>query len=595
MYRGQFEERLKKVIEEVRSSQTILFIDEFHMLVGAGAAGSSVDAANILKPALARGELQCIGATTLNEYRMHIESDAALERRFQPIYVEEPTPDQALEILRGVKATYENHHQLRISDEALKAAVQLGSRYVTERFLPDKAIDLIDESSARVRMYKSSYSVNLQKSFKDLRDIQKRRDKALGEAQYAEADLLRDEESNIMAAINTMRANYDPTTEGPIVNQDDIAEVVAMWTGIPVTRIAGSESERLLKLEANLSARVVGQDEAINTLAKAMRRARVGLKDPKRPVGSFIFLGPTGVGKTELTKALAECVFGSEDALMVLDMSEFMERHTTSRLVGAPPGYVGYEDAGQLTETIRRRPYTIVVFDEIEKAHPEVFNMLLQIMEEGRLSDARGRKVDFRNTIIIMTSNVGADTIKKDVKLGFTIKKDEAADEQRRYDELKEKLTSQLKKMFRPEFLNRLDATIVFHPLTKEQISDIVTLEIAKVQRRLGEHNIQLEITELARTYLSDKGYSAEFGARPLRRLIQNEVEETLSDGLLSGQFVDNTHVLIDAVDGKLTFTQVNEVSGSADDVTIREVVPAPKMLGEPDHNSPRMIEQMTN
>ncbi|MCW1967824.1 MAG: ATP-dependent Clp protease ATP-binding subunit [Anaerolineae bacterium] len=584
MYRGQFEERLKKIMEEVRSSHMILFIDEFHMLVGAGAAGSSVDAANILKPALARGELQCIGATTLNEYRQHIESDAALERRFQPIYVEEPTPDQALEILRGVRSTYENHHQLRISDDALQAAVKLGTRYVTERYLPDKAIDLIDETSARVRMYKSTHSVNLQKAFKDLRDVQKRRDKAMSDSSYDEAAALRDQEANLEEMISTMRANYNPTTEGPVVNPDDIAEVVAMWTGIPVTRIAGSESERLLKLEDNLRKRVIGQTEAINALAKAMRRARVGLKDPKRPVGSFIFLGPTGVGKTELTKALAECVFGNEDALMVLDMSEFMERHTVSRLVGAPPGYIGYEDAGQLTETIRRRPYTIVVFDEIEKAHPEVFNMLLQIMEEGRLSDARGRKVDFRNTIIIMTSNVGADMIKKDTKLGFTIKKDDVVNEQRNHDELKEKLTSQLKRMFRPEFLNRIDATIVFHALSKEQIGQIVALEVNKVQKRLSENNIQLELTEPARSYLAEKGYNPEMGARPLRRLIQNEVEEVLSDGLLGGTFADNSRILIDALDGKLTFTVLNEVSGSADDVEIKEIMPAsaPALIGDP-------------
>lgn len=596
MYRGQFEERLKKIMEEVRSSHMILFIDEFHMLVGAGAAGSSVDAANILKPALARGELQCIGATTLNEYRQHIESDAALERRFQPIYVEEPTPDQALEILRGVRSTYENHHQLRISDDALQAAVKLGTRYVTERYLPDKAIDLIDETSARVRMYKSTHSVNLQKIFKELRDVQKKRDKAMGDSRYEDAAALREEEATLEDTINTMRANYDPTTEGPVVNPEDIAEVVAMWTGIPVTRIAGSETERLLKLEENLRQRVVGQTEAINALAKSMRRARVGLKDPKRPVGSFIFLGPTGVGKTELTKALAECVFGNEDALMVLDMSEFMERHTVARLVGAPPGYVGYEDAGQLTEAIRRRPYTIVVFDEIEKAHPEVFNMLLQIMEEGRLSDARGRKVDFRNTIIIMTSNVGADMIKKDVKLGFAIKKDEITSDQRNYDELKDKLMSQLKRMFRPEFLNRIDATIVFHPLTKDQIGQIVSLEINKVQKRLADNNIQLELTEPARTHLADKGYNPEMGARPLRRLIQNEVEEVLSDGLLAGTYVDNSRILIDALDGKLTFTTVNEVSGSADDVEIKEVVAAPLLLGEASTSDLQLLaEGMSN
>ncbi len=554
MYRGQFEERLKRVIDEVKSSDTILFIDEVHMLVGAGAAGSSVDAANILKPALARGEFQCIGATTLNEYRKHIESDAALERRFQPVYVDEPTPEMAIEILAGVKGAYEAHHKLRISEDAVKAAVQFSSRYVPDRFLPDKAIDLIDESASRVRMYKSPQSINLQKAFRDLRELEKERLKAMDESRYDDVNDLRAREAALQEQIEALRSNFDHKTEGPEVNPDDIAEVVAMWTGIPVKRIASTEMEKLVHLEGELHKRIVGQDEAVVAIAKAMRRARVGLKDPKRPLGSFIFLGPTGVGKTELTKALAEQMFGSEDALLTLDMSEFMERHTVARLVGAPPGYVGYEDAGQLTEAIRRRPYTIVVFDEIEKAHPEVFNMLLQIMEEGRLSDARGRKVDFRNACIIMTSNVGAEMIKRESKLGFAIKRDEVKEADQQFAEVKTKLLDQLKRVFRPEFLNRVDATIVFRPLSKEQIGQIVTLELQKVQKRLGEHKITIEVTDEAKAWLGNKGYDPDYGARPLRRVIQSEVEDVLSDGLLGGRFPADAVVMIGLADNVLTF-----------------------------------------
>ncbi len=573
MYRGQFEERLKRVIEEVKMSDTILFIDEVHMLVGAGSAGSSVDAANILKPALARGEFQCIGATTLNEYRKHIESDAALERRFQPVYVDEPTPEMAIEILQGVKGAYEAHHKLKISDEAVKAAVQFSSRYVPDRFLPDKAIDLIDESASRVRMYKSPQSINLQKAFRELREVQKEREELYAQSRYEEATELREREHELQDQIEQLRSNFDHEQDGAMVSADDIAEVVAMWTGIPVKRIASTESERLVHLEEELHKRIIGQDDAIQAVAKAVRRARVGLKDPKRPMGSFIFLGPTGVGKTELTKALAEQLFGSEDALLVLDMSEFMERHTVARLVGAPPGYVGYEDAGQLTEAVRRRPYTIVVFDEIEKAHPEVFNMLLQIMEEGRLSDARGRKVDFRNTCIIMTSNVGAELIKREVKLGFSVKKDEEKAAEAQFAEVKEKLLGQLKRLFRPEFLNRVDATIVFHPLSKTQIDQIVTLELNKVEKRLSEHNIVLDVTEEAKTYLSKKGYDPDYGARPLRRVIQNEVEDVLSDGLLSGQIHDNNRVRIDLdADGKLSFTPSEQVAASAGDIAIKPI-----------------------
>jgi len=579
MYRGQFEERLKKVIEEVKASDTILFIDEVHMLVGAGAAGSSVDAANILKPALARGELQCIGATTLNEYRKHIESDAALERRFQPVYVEEPSPEMAVEILRGIKGTYEEHHKLRISDDAVQASVQLAARYVSDRYLPDKAIDLIDETSSRVRMYKSPQSVNLQKAFKTLREVQKERQEAMEQARYDDAADLREREREAQEEIDNLRNNFDHETEGPEVSREDIAEVIAMWTGIPLTRIASTESERLMSLEKNLHERIIGQDEAIVAVSKAMRRARAGLKDPRRPMGSFIFLGPTGVGKTELTKALAEQLFGSEDALLVLDMSEFMERHSVSRLVGAPPGYVGYEDAGQLTETVRRRPYTIVVFDEIEKAHPEVFNMLLQIMEEGRLSDARGRKVDFRNSCIIMTSNVGAEMIKRS-QLGFAAKKDDKKQAADAFTETKQKLMEQLKRLFRPEFLNRVDGTIVFHSLDREHIGQIVSLELNKVQRRLADHNVKIEVTDAAKDYLATKGYDADYGARPLRRVIQNEVEDALSDGLLSSQIADNSIVLIDLVEGKLDFKVTGTVEGKANEV---EIKPVPSMMLPPD------------
>jgi len=575
MYRGQFEERLKKVIEEVKSSDTILFIDELHMLVGAGSAGSSVDAANILKPALARGELQCVGATTLNEYRKYVESDAALERRFQPVYVDEPTPDMATDILFGIRSAYEAHHKLRISDDAVKAAIALSSRYVPDRFLPDKAIDLIDETAARVRMYKSPQSVNLQKAFRELRTVQKERALAMEQSRYDDAAALRERERETMEQIEALRSNFDPAVDGPLVSADDIAEVVSMWTGIPSTRIAGAESDRLLKLEQSLHERIVGQDEAITAISKAVRRSRVGLKDPKRPMGSFIFLGPTGVGKTELTKALAEFLFGSEDALLVLDMSEFMERHTVSRLVGAPPGYVGYDDAGQLTETIRRRPYTIVVFDEIEKAHPEVFNMLLQIMEEGRLSDARGRKVDFRNSCIIMTSNVGAEMIKREAKLGFAVSKEETKDAEKQFVEIKDKLMIQLKRLFRPEFLNRVDGTVVFRPLTRDDIGQIVMLELNKVQKRLVDHNVKFEVAEQARNYLAEKGYDPEYGARPLRRVIQAEVEDILSDGLLSGKFRDNTKILIGLQDGSLDFVTVDDVQGTVENAEIKPITGA--------------------
>jgi len=551
IYRGQFEERLKRVIAELKKSESILFIDEVHMLVGAGAAGSSVDAANILKPALARGELQCIGATTLEEYRKYVESDAALERRFQPVMVEEPSVEETIEILRGVRSAYEKHHHLRISDEALEAAARLSARYISDRYLPDKAIDVIDETASRVRMYKAPGARSLREIFATLKIVQRDKERAIEEHRYEDATVLRDREIELQERLEALRINWD-AEDGVVVNPDDVAEVVSMWTGIPLTQLCNDETERLLHMEEELHRRIVGQDEAISAVAKAVRRARVGLKDPHRPIGSFIFLGPTGVGKTELSKALAEFMFGSEEALLQLDMSEFMERHTVARLVGAPPGYVGYEDAGQLTETIRRRPYSIVVFDEMEKAHPDAFNMLLQIMEEGNLSDARGRKVDFRNTIIIMTSNIGAEMIKRETSLGFVIPHDDTVDAKRNYDEMRKKLLEELKRTFRPEFLNRVDSVIVFHALSREEIAQIVDLELDKVRARLVEYDVRLEVTEAAKALLVEEGYSEEYGARPLRRVIQNRIEDALSDALLASEFGAGDTVVVDAEEGEI-------------------------------------------
>ncbi len=550
MYRGQFEERLKRVIDELKSSKAILFIDEVHMLVGAGSAGSSVDAANILKPALARGELQVIGATTQNEYRKYIENDAALERRFQPVMVEEPSPDETIDILRGIRRPYEEHHKLIITDEALEAAVKLSSRYVTDRYLPDKAIDLIDEAASRVRMYKSPEAIKLKKTITELRKIREAHNAAVEEERFDQARELVARETELNKELTRLRTAWDRAPVGTKVTAEDIAEVTSMWTGVPVMQLAQEESEHLLQMENIIHKRIVGQDEAIEAISKAVRRARAGLKDPKRPIGSFIFLGPTGVGKTELTKALAEFMFGSEEALVQIDMSEFMERHSVSRLVGAPPGYIGYEDAGQLTEAIRRRPYSIVVFDEVEKAHQEAHNMLLQIMEEGHLSDARGRKVDFRNAVIVMTSNVGAELIRRQTHLGFDLEREEVVEERLVYDEMHKKLMEALRKEFRPEFLNRVDATIVFHALTKEQITQIVDLELAKVAERLVEHGLTLSVTEEARSKLAELGYDPEMGARPLRRVIQDKVEDQLSDAMLAGDFEPTDTVLIDVEDG---------------------------------------------
>jgi ATP-dependent Clp protease ATP-binding subunit ClpC len=572
MYRGQFEERLKKVLDELKESDCILFIDEVHMLVGAGSAGSSMDAANILKPALARGKLQCIGATTLGEYRKHIESDAALERRFQPIVVEEPSVEETIEILQGIREPYEQHHQLHITDEALEAAARLSTRYITDRYLPDKAIDLIDEGASRVRMYKTPHAQSLRRVFGSLKEVKQAKEQAIDEHRYEEASALRDEELDLQEELEVIRADRRSSfvESGVAVGPEDIAEIVAMWTGIPVTQLHNDEQERLLEMEGVIHERIVGQDEAVTAIAKAVRRARAGLKDPGRPIGSFIFLGPTGVGKTELTKALAEFMFGSEDALLQLDMSEFMERHNVARLVGAPPGYVGYDDAGQLTETIRRRPYSIVVLDEIEKAHPEAFNMLLQIMEEGQLSDARGRKVDFSNTILVMTSNVGAEMIKHQTSLGFARPTD-GSDAYSDYDEMRDKLLDRLKRTFRPEFLNRVDKVVVFHALTKEDITEIVDLELDKVRVRLAESGLRMGVTAEAKALLAERGYSEEYGARPLRRVIQNQVEDTLSDAILGNSLAEGTTVLVDVEDGEFVIHEAEgeEVSESAQELVL--------------------------
>ncbi len=550
MYRGQFEERLKRVIEELKSSDAILFIDEVHMLVGAGSAGSAVDAANILKPALSRGELQCIGATTLDEYRKHIESDAALERRFQPVRVEEPTPDESIHILQGIKSAYEKHHNLTITDEAITAAVNLSTRYVTDRFLPDKAIDLIDEGSSRVRMYRATEPPDVSEAYDTLRRLRTERNELIEAGRYEEAAHIREEEEEIQRQLDELRAGVTEEHESLSVTAEDIAEVLSMWTGIPVIQLTKEESTRLLEMEKELHKNIVGQDEAIAAISKAVRRARAGMKDPRRPIGSFIFLGPTGVGKTELTKALAKFLFGSEDALVQLDMSEFMERHNVARLIGSPPGYVGYEDAGQLTEAVRRRPYSIVVFDEIEKAHPEAFNILLQIMEEGHLSDAKGVKVDFRNAIVIMTSNVGAETIKRGPNLGFAFQRDETIEEEEAYSDMHKSLTEQLKRTFRPEFINRVDSIIVFRQLSQADIRQIVDIILNEVNVRLVEHHLRIEATDAARDWLAENGYDRDFGARPLRRLIQSSVEDKLSDAVLAGQFAEGDLILVDADEG---------------------------------------------
>ena len=553
-YRGEFEERLKKILEEIRGSKNcVLFIDEMHTMVGAGAAEGAVDAANILKPSLSRGEIQCIGATTLDDYRKYVERDPALERRFQPVYVEEPTMADTIEILRGVKGRYEEHHNLVITDEALSTAATLASRFIADRFLPDKAIDLIDEAGSRVRIRSSSVPLTLKESTKVLENVRKEKDEAIAGQQYEHAAELRDRELKLEAKLEGMEKEWaeEQETVEAIVTEEDIAEIVSMWTGIPVTRLALEETQRLLKMEGALHERIVGQDEAINAISKAVRRARAGIKDPRRPIGSFIFLGPTGVGKTELVRSLSDFMFGSEDAMIRLDMSEFMDRHTVARLVGAPPGYVGYDEGGQLTEAVRRRSYCAILLDEIEKAHPEVFNILLQIFDDGHLTDAKGRKVDFRNTIIVMTSNIGSDLIKRDSGLGFAVKTDEAQTDAQQYERMKDKVMDEVKRFFRPEFLNRIDGTVVFHALGKDHILNIVDLMLSNVKDQLKEKNVMLDISQAGKELLAEKGFDPIFGARPLRRVIQDEIEDMLSEDLLSGELQSGDSILIDVEDNK--------------------------------------------
>ena len=554
-YRGEFEERLKKVIDEIKNAgNCVVFVDELHTIVGAGAAEGAVDASNILKPSLSRGEIQCIGATTLDDYRKYIEKDAALERRFQPVTVGEPTVEESLDVLRGIKERYEEHHRLTISDEALQAAASLAARYIPDRFLPDKAIDLMDEASSRVRIKRGAVPISLTEARRALESVRKDKDTAISAREYEYAAELRDREVQLADKMTNMEQKWqeEQKQEKPTVTEEDIAEVVSMWTGIPVVRLTTDESGRLLKMEEALHRRIIGQDEAIVTVSKAVRRARAGLKEVRHPIGSFIFLGPTGVGKTELVRALAEFMFGSEDAMVRLDMSEFMERHAVARLVGAPPGYVGYDEGGQLTEAVRRNSYCVILLDEIEKAHPDVFNILLQIFDDGHLTDAKGRRVDFRNSIVVMTSNVGAELIKRDMTLGFATHSDEEKNRQVEYEKMKEKVLGELKKAFRPEFLNRIDGTVVFHALSKEQIRQIVDLMLSEVAKSLDEKNIRLEITDAAREFLGEKGYDPTFGARPLRRVIQNEVEDKLSEALLRSEFQSGDTVEVDCDDEKI-------------------------------------------
>jgi len=548
-YRGEFEDRLKKIMDEIRQAgNIILFIDELHTLIGAGGAEGAIDASNILKPALARGELQCIGATTLDEYRKYIEKDAALERRFQPILVEQPTPEEAIKILQGLRDRYEAHHRVKITDEAIVQAVKLSDRYITDRFLPDKAIDLIDEAASRVRLRSYTVPPNLKELEQQVEAVRKEKEAAVQSQEFEKAAALRDKEQRLREELEETKAKWKEQqgqTDSEVTG-DDIAEIVASWTGIPVKKLAEEESERLLNMENILHQRVIGQDEAVKAVARAIRRSRAGLKDPKRPIGSFIFLGPTGVGKTELARALAEALFGDEDAMVRIDMSEYMEKHSTSRLVGAPPGYVGYEEGGQLTEKVRRRPYSVVLLDEIEKAHPEVFNILLQVLEDGRLTDSKGRTVDFRNTVIIMTSNVGAETIRSSKKLGFTV------GTQQEYENMRDRVMAELRKTFRPEFLNRIDEVIVFHALEETHIRQIASLMAKELQKRLKEQDMDFELTDAALDYLVKEGFDPIYGARPLRRAIQKNIEDKLSEEILKGTIQKGDKVIIDVQDGKL-------------------------------------------
>ena len=554
-YRGEFEERLKKVIEEIRGSgNCVLFIDEIHTMVGAGAAEGAVDAANILKPSLARGELQCIGATTLDDYRKYVERDPALERRFQPVTVNEPTVEETIEILRGIKGRYEEHHQLEITDEALHVAAHLATRFIADRFLPDKAIDLIDEASSKVRISFSTAPLSVNETANMLERLRGEKDEAISARQYEFAAELRERETKLSGELASLEKDWleEKGDEKPVVTEEHIAEVVSMWTGIPVMRLSTTEAERLIHMEEALHEEVIGQDEAITLVSKAVRRARAGLKNPKRPTGMFIFSGPTGVGKTYVVQKLAEFMFGSEEAVVRIDMSEFMERHSVARLVGAPPGYVGYEDGGQLTEAVRRKSYCVILLDEIEKAHPEVFNILLQMFDDGHLSDAKGRKVDFRNTIIVMTSNIGSDLIRQDRTLGFSPKAEGDESSRAEYDRMKGNVMDEIKKFFRPEFLNRIDDIVVFHSLSREQILQIVDLNLRTVASGLVEKGITLEVTDPAKEWLAEKGYDPLFGARPLRRVIQDTVEDKLSDGILDSTFKPGDTAVVDVEEGEI-------------------------------------------
>jgi len=555
-YRGEFEDRLKKSIEEIRNAgNVILFIDELHTIVGAGAAEGAIDAANILKPLLARGEIQIIGATTLDEYRKHIEKDAALERRFQPITVSEPTQEEAIQILMGIRDKYEAHHQVKITDKAIEAAVKLSSRYINDRYLPDKAIDLIDEASSKVRLKSFTAPPDLKDLEDKIDEIHKMKEDAIVSQEFEKAATLRDEENRLKEELARKKEAWqmENSKNTQIVSEEEIAEIIGSWTGIPVSRLAQEETERLKNLEAELHKRVIGQEDAVNAVARAIRRGRVGLKDPRRPVGSFIFSGPTGVGKTELSKALAEALFGDESLMIRIDMSEYMEKHSVSRLVGSPPGYVGYDEGGQLTEKVRRKPYSVVLFDEIEKAHPDVFNMLLQILDDGRLTDSTGRTVDFRNTVIIMTSNVGARDIVEPKKLGFGAAEENAA---RDYEDMKKNVMAELKKTFRPEFINRVDEIIVFHPLNRDEIKRIGTLMLNETAKRMEQNNIKVSFTEEVRDYLAEKGYDKTYGARPLKRTIQEQIEDKLAEAMLDGTVKEGDSVTVTYEDGKIKLMQ---------------------------------------
>ncbi|SHE76368.1 ATP-dependent Clp protease ATP-binding subunit ClpC [Caloramator proteoclasticus DSM 10124] len=554
-YRGEFEERLKRVMDDIKKAgNVILFVDEVHTIVGAGAAEGAMDASNILKPALARGELQVIGATTIDEYRKYIEKDSALERRFQPVMVGEPSVEESILILKGLRDKYEAHHKVKITDEAIEAAVTLSHRYITDRYLPDKAIDLMDEAASKVRLKTLTAPPDIKKLEEEIEKVKKDKDEAVNMQEYEKAAKLRDREQELVNELNRLKDNWQNKKDNEIlsVTAEDIANVVSRWTNIPVNKLTETESEKLLKLEEILHNRVVGQEEAVKSVARAVRRARVGLKDPKRPIGSFIFLGPTGVGKTELTKALAEAMFGDENAMIRIDMSEYMEKHAVSRLIGSPPGYVGYEEGGQLTEKVRRQPYSVVLFDEIEKAHPDVFNILLQILEDGRLTDGKGKTVDFKNTIVIMTSNVGASTIKKQQNLGFAANTEK--DKENSYEKMKENVMEDLKRTFRPEFLNRIDDIIVFHPLEEKDIEKIVELMLNSVIKRLKDLDIEVEYTEEAKKHLAKAGFDPVYGARPLRRAITKAVEDKLSEEMLKGNIKKGDKVKMDVKDGEIVF-----------------------------------------